>query len=96
MVEYREEIVWNEIKTRELDEEEREYYKENGIEPEYMFDCKMPEDGQEVLVATRWGVDKDICCDDGYYGNGLEGRGDWDGVYAWAEMPKYKGGQNES
>lgn len=53
----------------------------------------MPDDEQEILVATAWGVDKDVCCADtddwGNHSFGLEGRGDWDGVIAWAEMPKY-------
>ena len=34
----------------------------------------------------------DCCADTDDWGNhafGLEGRGDWDGVIAWAEMPKY-------
>lgn len=58
-----------------------------------MFDCPMPDDEQEILVATEWGVDKDVCCVDtddwGNHSFGLDGRGDWDGVIAWAEMPKY-------
>lgn len=85
-------VVWHKVTTRPLTEEEKEYYADmemDGIE--YIFDCEMPEDGQEILVATKWGTDKDICSDDCDYGIGLEVRGDWDGVYAWAEMPQYKG-----
>lgn len=26
----------------------------------------------------------------------LETRGDWDGVKAWADMPKYKGGDSDA
>lgn len=84
-------VVWHKVTTRPLTEEETAYYAEMGIEGiEYIFDCEMPEDGQEILVATKWGVDKDICCNDVDYGVELESRGDWDGVYAWAEMPKYE------
>lgn len=86
-------IEWNEVITRHLTDEEAAYYSEmqmDGIE--YIFDCKMPEDGQEILIATKWGTDKDICSNDGEYGIGLEGRGDWDGVFAWAEMPSYDKG----
>lgn len=84
-------VEWHKVTARPLTDEEAEYYTEIGIEGiEYIFDCEMPEDGQEILVATKWGVDKDICCNDPDYGIELEGRGDWDGVFAWAEMPKYE------
>lgn len=89
-------VAWHKVTTRPLTEEEKAYYAEmeiGGIE--YIFDCEMPEDGQEILVATKWGTDKDICCNDCDYGIGLEGRGDWDGVYAWAEMPQYKEVEHE-
>lgn len=89
-------IEWHEVKTRPLDDEEKEYYAEMDIEPEYIFVGTMPDDGQEILVATKFGVDRDICCDDVEYGIGLEQNGDWDGVLAWAEMPTYakrKGGE---
>ena len=88
-------IEWHEVKTRPLDDEEKEYYAEMCMEPEYIFVGTMPDDGQEILVATKFGVDRDICCNDGEYGIGLEQNGDWDGVLAWAEMPTYakrKGG----
>lgn len=83
-------IEWHKVTTRPLTEEEIAYYEEIAIEAEEIFDCEMPDDGQEILIATKWGVDKDICCSDPDYGIGLEGRGDWDGVLAWAEMPKYE------
>ena len=84
-------VVWHKVTTRPLTAEEVAYYAEmemDGIE--YVFDCEMPDDGQEILIATKWGTEKDICSNDAEYGIGLEGRGDWDGVYAWAEMPKYE------
>ena len=85
------EVVRHKVTTRPLTDEEVAYYAEmemDGIE--YVFDCEMPDDGQEILIATKWGTDKDVCSNDAEYGIGLEGRGDWDGVYAWAEMPKYE------
>lgn len=86
---YEEIIQWYEIIKRPPTEEEKLMYSEtHGFIPEYILDCPLPDDCQEILVATEWGVDTDICgYDDGYY---LENRGDWDGVLAWAEMPKYK------
>lgn len=84
-------VEWHKITTRPPTNQEKEWYEEHEeYVPEYIFDCEMPEDGEEILIATNWGVDKDICCNDWDYGIGLEGRGDWDGVLAWAEMPKYE------
>lgn len=84
-------VEWHKITTRPLTNQEKEWYEEMEEDmPEYVFDCEMPEDGEEILIATEGYVDKDICCNDWDYGIGLEGRGDWDGVLAWAEMPKYE------
>ena len=89
---YEEKIIWHEISVRPPTEEEIEEYKETGdYEICYMIDGIMPDDGQEILIVTKWGVDTDVCgIDEGYY---LENRGDWDDVIAWAEMPKYKAGE---
>lgn len=101
---YEEKIIWHEITTRPLTEEEISEYAERGYAdyetPEYMFSCEMPEDGQEILIATNWGVSLDVFvvdCDN--VGNSvywLEGHCDWDGVKAWADMPKYKGGDSDA
>lgn len=91
MAEFSETIVWHEVNIRRLTEEEikeideSEYY---DYIPDWIFDCKMPDDGEEILIATRWGVDKDVNgIDEGYY---LENHDEWDDVKAWARMPKYK------
>lgn len=85
---YEEKIIWHEVVTRPLTQEEQEEYARLGEEYEFMFDCEMPEDGEEILVATKWGVSADICAVDiGFY---LENCGDWEDVIAWAEMPKYE------
>ena len=91
---YEEIITWYKVKTRPLTEEEkREYIEQFGYEFNYVFDCKMPDDGDEILIVTKYGVDTDVCgMDKGYY---LEGLGDWKGVIAWAEMPKYKVGEED-
>lgn len=86
-------IHWNKVTTRPLTDEEKEYYSDLGYEGvESIFDCEMPDDGEEILIATNYGVDKDVCCDDGYHGIGLECHDDWDNVIAWAKMPEYKDG----
>lgn len=102
MTEYIEKITWHDVTCRALTDEEKAEYAERGYAdheiPGYMFDCPMPDDGDEILIATSWGVDKDVCCVDCDEVNnliGLESHGDWDGVFAWAEMPKYKGGDSK-
>lgn len=94
MADYVEQIVWHEVTTRKLTDEEKAECAEFGCEaPQYMLDGSMPEDGQEILIVTKYGVEIDtnyIDCDE--VGNlfYLDGRGDWEDVLAWAEMPKYK------
>lgn len=91
---YEETIRWHKvIKRPPTEEEKEEWVKIYDCEPEYILDCKMPILGEEILIVTKYGVDTDICgIDEGYY---LEFRGDWDDVIAWAEMPKYKTGEQE-
>lgn len=98
MAEYIETITWHEIAFRETTDEERAEYIEREYAdyeiPNFMYNCPMPSDGEEILIATRWGMDKDVCCVvcDGLNDLfALEKHGDWDGVFAWAEIPKYKG-----
>ena len=87
---------WIPVKFRPMDSEEREYWGEQfgeelADEDAVMFDCPMPEDGQEILVSYRKCISMDKCeIDGGCYG--LEGNGDWDGVIAWMPQPEpYKG-----
>lgn len=93
---------WVPLKTRPMTEEERQYYSEMyGYDVEYeeavMFDCKMPEDGQEIWVCSKCGnVWQDICVVD--EGIGLEGNGDWLDIVAWMPFEKpepWKGEDNE-
>ena len=92
---YEETIKWHEIITRPPTNEELEEFKEIYAEdPDYVFDCIMPNDGQDILVASHWGVDIDTCVIDDY-GYGLERHDGWNGIDAWADMPKYKVGEQE-
>lgn len=85
---------WIPVTYRPMDDEEIKDYCERLAIPEdtledwekRMFNCRLPEDGQEILISTAWGVRSDICGWD-EYGCGLEGNGDWDGVDAWMPMP---------
>lgn len=102
---FEEKIIWHEIETRPLtDDEKAEYaklgYADYEISSEYVFSCAMPEDGQKILIVTNWGVSQDMCMkQSGEIGNDLfwlEKHNDWDGVKAWAAMPKYKGGDSDA
>lgn len=92
---FEEKIIWHDVTTCPLTLEEKAQYADIGYAdyeiPEYVFFCEMPEDEQEILIATAWGVSCDTCLTSyDEYNNfyGLETHGDWDGVRAWAEMPK--------
>ena len=83
---------WIPVKMRPMDSEEREYFEyQLGYELEnkdaVMFDCEMPEDGQEILISFRKWINMDKCEIDGF-GLGLEGNGDWEGVTAWMPLPE--------
>ncbi len=85
------------------EEEEKELCEEFGIKEgsledweKRVFTCKLPDDGQEILVSYYGKhVQEDICSWD-EYGCGLENNGDWDGVDAWMPKPEpYKKGGAE-
>ena len=87
-----EKIEWHKVKKRPMTEEEKQEYAEMDIYGDEIdgeiYEGIMPDDGQEILVKTRWGaVSTDIAYVDGYY-VGLESIGDWEDVEYWAEMPK--------
>lgn len=90
---------WIPVKSRPMNEEEKQYWEEHYGYTFYedfdgiMFDCPMPEDGQEVWVCSKCGnVWQDVCERD--EGIGLEGNGDWDDIVAWMPFNRpepYKG-----
>jgi hypothetical protein len=82
---------WIPIKTRPLTEEEKE---EIGHEYAFMYDCPLPDDGQEVLITDCYGnVEIDTFCRDheGFY---FENNCDDGEVIAW--QPKPEGYKAES
>lgn len=82
---------WIPVKYHQISEKERaEESISNDIQ--YMLDCKMPDDGQEILVTNGETTWQDTCFIDsnGYY---LDGGYDWIDITAWMPLPKpYKEG----
>ena len=82
-------IQWNPIITRPLTEDEKKDFMHVLIDADdaFMYDCKMPEDGETVLITTKDGV----VSTDTYYKD-LEGCSfenfENDAVIAWAHFPK--------
>lgn len=88
-----EQARWIPIKTRPMTEEEKE---EIGHEYAYMYDCPLPDDGQEVLV-TDWigNVEIDTFCRD-YEGCYFENNCDDGEAVAWMPKPQpYKAESEE-
>ena len=77
---------WIPMTTRPMSEEEQEYYREwSDVEGSMIFDCELPEDGQEVIVSHGGYVCVDtFCTDDGCYFEGVE----IDDVEAWMPLPE--------
>lgn len=80
---------WIPITSRPMTEEEKEHYKTH---PEYqddyrIFNCKLPDDGQEVLISVCGGVEVDTFVQDANDGCYFEGR-DIDDVDAWMPLPE--------
>lgn len=81
---------WIPVTYRQMDDDEYcNFCKEYGeipVEERKVFDCQMPEDGQEILISTKYEhIFLDTCVyDDGY---GLEEYGDWEDVIAWMPLP---------
>lgn len=78
-------VGWIPVKYHVMTEKERE---ELGFPKSiaYYLDCKMPDDGQEILVTNGKFVWLDTCFeDDGY---SLDSGNDWIDVTAWMPLPE--------
>lgn len=76
---------WIPIKTRPITEEEKE---ELGHEYAFMYDCQLPDDGQDVLITDCYGnVEVDTFCRD-YEGVYFETNCDDGEVIAWMPKPQ--------
>ena len=71
-----------------MTEEEKDFYSEylfegNGL----IYECPLPDDGQEVLITSNYGsVDKTTFYTD--CGNYFENYEDYDEVIAWKPLPE--------
>ena len=82
---------WIPFTRRPMTEEEQKDYPNCT----FMFDCVLPDDGDEILVSNRRFVWMDVFCNDvdGCY---LDSGDDIDEDMAWMPLPEaYKGGGNE-
>lgn len=84
---------WIPIVTRPMTEEEYEEFCESHDwyleeSDRLYFIGQMPEDGQDILISTQYGVTFDTCLYDPEFGYGLEQHDDWNNVLAWMPLPK--------
>lgn len=88
---------WIPIKTRKLTYAEEQDMLENSKSYyTYMFDCLLPEDGEEVLVTTSTGeVTATTFYDEGLDGCYFEFYEDDGDVIAWMSKPKPYKAENE-
>lgn len=76
---------WTPVEWHELTEEEKTQYR-NTDAVEYMLDCKLPEDSEEIIVTDGKRTWTDINgIDDFYY---LESGNDWRDMKAWMPLPE--------
>lgn len=80
-------MEWIKIKTRPLTEEEKESSWAKYWDLDYVYDCKLPEAEEDVLITTAWGsVTITTFCDDcdGVYFDSF----DIEDVIAWMPLPE--------
>ena len=78
---------WIPIKTRPMTPDELETYGKVCCDDK-IYDCELPNDGQEILVTTEWGVDKTTFYNDTYEGCYFENYEDDGDVIAWMPLPE--------
>lgn len=87
---------WIPFKTRPMTEEEMTFYRDWAEYGAELFDCPLPDDGQEVLVSCGGNVCIDTFVKDDSDGCYFEGV-DIDDVEAWCPLPEpYKAERREN
>lgn len=82
-------VKYHQISEKEREEESisRDIRRRIHFKRHYMLDCKMPDDGQEILATngkSTWQDTSFIDCD-GYY---LDSNYDWIEITAWRPLPE--------
>lgn len=86
-------LEWIEFKLREMTDEEKEYYSE--LDSRFIWDCKLPDDGEDILLSDGSYVWQDVFYNEGMYGCGVEYTELKEGM-AWMPLPKpHKKKENE-
>ena len=88
---------WIPMTTRPMTDEEREYHREQleYVDDAVIFNCPLPDDGQEVLITVYGETELDTFYNDSIDGCYFENR-DIDDVRAWMPLPKpYKAESEE-
>ena len=89
--------VWIPIEFRSMTKDEIKYYKDHNIDSTMIYDCCLPDDGEEVLITTPWGVEKTTFFNDDEYGGYFECYEDDGDVLAWMPLPeRWEGNKNET
>lgn len=78
---------WIPLKTRPMTDEESTFYRDWAEYGAELFDCPLPDDGQEVLISVYGGVEVDTFVQDANDGCYFEGRDIYD-VDAWMPLPQ--------
>lgn len=87
-------LEWIEFKLRKMDDEEKEYYSDY-CDSDYIWDGKLPDDGEEILLSDGSSVWQDVFYNEGLYGCGVEYTEIKEGM-AWMPLPKpHKKRENE-
>ncbi len=80
---------WIPMTTRPMNEEEKEKYREQleYVDDAVIFNCPLPDDGQEVLITVYGETELDTFYNDAIDGCYFENR-DIEDVRAWMPLPK--------
>ena len=85
---------WIPVKTRKMTTEEiEELSKSNDLIDaddidQWCYCCELPDNAQEVMITTKYGIASTTFYDDNYYGAYFENYEDRDDVLAWMPLPK--------
>ena len=94
----REQTRWIPVKTRPItpDEIEEFGWEDKDESWMWMYDCELPDDGQEVLIQSEYGIDVTTFYNEGSEGCYFENYEDRDDVIAWMPLPEpYKAESEE-